>query len=118
MVARLEEILEQKYKSIEQIREEYPNVVQIFKNSMFPGEIINWLSACLDDLGERPIIVRSSSLLEDRFGTAHDLALALEARAYAREWSAERNARRLAGFYEAVLAQHAARSEAGEPETA
>jgi pyruvate,water dikinase len=66
----LEEILEQKYKSIEQIREEYPNIVQIFKNSMFPGEIINWLSACLDDLGERPIIVRSSSLLEDRTGSA------------------------------------------------
>ncbi|MBN2553634.1 MAG: hypothetical protein JXB06_12735, partial [Spirochaetales bacterium] len=66
----LEEILEQKYKSIEQIREEYPNIIQIFKNSMFPGEIINWLSACLDDLGERPIIVRSSSLLEDRMGSA------------------------------------------------
>jgi len=66
----LEEILEQKYKSIEQIREEYPNIVQIFKNSMFPGEIINWLSACLDDLGKHPIIVRSSSLLEDRTGSA------------------------------------------------
>jgi pyruvate,water dikinase len=66
----LEEALEQKYKSIEEIREEYPNIVQIFKNSMFPGEIINWLSACLDDLGERPIIVRSSSLLEDRMGSA------------------------------------------------
>jgi pyruvate,water dikinase len=66
----LEEILEQKYKAIEQIREEYPNIVQIFKNSIFPGEIINWLSACLDDLGERPIIVRSSSLLEDRMGSA------------------------------------------------
>jgi len=66
----LEEILEQKYKSIEQIREEYPNIIQIFKHSMFPGEIINWLSACLDDLGEHPIIVRSSSLLEDRTGSA------------------------------------------------
>jgi pyruvate,water dikinase len=66
----LEEILEQKYKAIEQIREEYPNIVQIFKNSMFPGEIINWLSACLDDFGEQPIIVRSSSLLEDRMGAA------------------------------------------------
>ena len=66
----LEEILEQKYKSIEQIREEYPNIVQIFKNSSFPGDIINWLSACLDDLGERPIIVRSSSLLEDRTAAA------------------------------------------------
>ncbi|MCK4408512.1 MAG: pyruvate, phosphate dikinase, partial [Candidatus Eisenbacteria sp.] len=29
-----EEILEQKYKSVEQIREEYPNIVQIFKNSL------------------------------------------------------------------------------------
>ncbi len=66
----LEEILEQKYKSVEQIREEYPNIVQIFKNSLFPGEITNWLSACLDDFGENPIIVRSSSLLEDRMGTA------------------------------------------------
>ena len=66
----LEEILEQKYKSIEQIREEYPNIIQIFKNSLFPGEIVNWLSACLDDFGERPIIVRSSSLLEDRTGSA------------------------------------------------
>ena len=66
----LEEILEQKYKAIEQIREEYPNIVQIFKNSMFPAEIVNWLSACLDDFGEQPIIVRSSSLLEDRMGAA------------------------------------------------
>ena len=66
----LEEILEQKYKSVEQIREEYPNIVQIFKNSLFPGDITNWLSACLDDFGESPIIVRSSSLLEDRMESA------------------------------------------------
>jgi pyruvate,water dikinase len=66
----LEEMLEQKYKSIEQIRDEYPNIVQIFKNSIFPAEIVNWLTACLDDFGEVPIIVRSSSLLEDRAGTA------------------------------------------------
>ena len=66
----LEEILEQKYKSVEQIREEYPNIVQIFKNSLFPGDITNWLSTCLDDFGESPIIVRSSSLLEDRMDTA------------------------------------------------
>ncbi len=66
----LEEMLEQKYKSVEQIREEYPNIVQIFKSSVFPGEILTWLAACLDDLANRPIIVRSSSLLEDRVGTA------------------------------------------------
>jgi pyruvate,water dikinase len=66
----LEEMLEQKYKSIEQIRDEYPNIVQIFKNSIFPAEIVNWLTTCLDDFGEVPIIVRSSSLLEDRTGTS------------------------------------------------
>jgi len=55
---------------VEQIREEYPNIVQIFKSSQFPIEIVNGLSLALDDLGEVPIIVRSSSLLEDRLGTA------------------------------------------------
>jgi pyruvate,water dikinase len=66
----LEEMLEQKFKSVEQIREEYPNIVQIYKNSSLPSEMTNWLSACLDDFGERPIIVRSSGLLEDRVGMA------------------------------------------------
>jgi len=66
----LEEILEQKFKGGEQIREEYPNIVQIFKSSGFPGEIVNWLAACLEDFGDTPIIVRSSGLLEDRVGTA------------------------------------------------
>ncbi len=66
----LEEILEQKYKSIEEIRQEYPHVVQLFKSSHFPPDIVNGLSVALDDFGERPLIVRSSSLLEDRLGSA------------------------------------------------
>jgi pyruvate,water dikinase len=66
----LEEMLEQKFKGGEEIRDEYPNIVQIFKSSAFPVEIVHWLAACLDDLGERPIIVRSSGLLEDRVGTS------------------------------------------------
>jgi hypothetical protein len=66
----LEEVNEQKYKEIEQVRLEYANVVQLFKNSRFPTEIIKGLSMALDDLGDRPLIVRSSSLLEDRMGTA------------------------------------------------
>ncbi len=65
----LEEIIEQKYKDIEQIREEYENVVQIIKNCYFPPEIIKGLSLALEDFGDRPIIVRSSSLLEDRLGS-------------------------------------------------
>jgi len=66
----LEEIVEQKYKELDQIRLEYPHVVQTFKNSHFPPEIIQGLSVALDDLGEVPLIVRSSSLLEDRMGAA------------------------------------------------
>ena len=65
-----EEVLEQKYKDIKQIRLEYPHIVQDFKSGHFPQEIEAGLATALDDLGDRPIIVRSSSLLEDRLGSA------------------------------------------------
>ncbi|HSA95425.1 MAG TPA: PEP/pyruvate-binding domain-containing protein, partial [Acidobacteriota bacterium] len=66
----LDEVIEQKYKDIEVIRQEYPHLVQVFKNSAFPPEVVKGLSVALDDFGEVPLIVRSSSLLEDRLGTA------------------------------------------------
>jgi hypothetical protein len=66
----LNELIEQKYKSIEQIRDEYPNIVQVFKNSKFPPNIVSGLALVLDEFGDKPIIVRSSSLLEDRVGAA------------------------------------------------
>jgi pyruvate, water dikinase len=66
----LEEVYEQKYKEIDQVRLEYPHLVQVFKNSEFPPELVKGLSLVLDDLHDTPIIVRSSSLLEDRFGAA------------------------------------------------
>ena len=66
----LEDIVEQKYKGIDRVRQEYPYVVHIFKNSPLPPEIIKGLSLALDDFGEMPLIVRSSSLLEDRPGIA------------------------------------------------
>ncbi|HOQ49816.1 MAG TPA: PEP/pyruvate-binding domain-containing protein, partial [Candidatus Kapabacteria bacterium] len=66
----LEDIIEQKYKPLEEIRYEYPHIIQAFKNSHFPQEIVNGLSNALDDFGDHPIIVRSSSLLEDRLGSA------------------------------------------------
>lgn len=66
----LEEVIEQKYKDIEEIRREYPHIIQIFKNSLFPPEMIQGFSVALDDLGDSPLIVRSSSLLEDQVGAA------------------------------------------------
>ncbi len=65
-----DEVVEQKYKQIDQVRLEYPHVVRSFKNGRFPPEIIKGLAMALDDLGEKPLIVRSSSLLEDRIGAA------------------------------------------------
>ncbi len=66
----LDSVLEQKYKEMDAIHIEYPNIIQIFKNAHFQPGIIRGLSLALDDLGEVPIIVRSSSLLEDRLGAA------------------------------------------------
>jgi hypothetical protein len=66
----LEEIVEQKYEDIGHVRQEYPYIVHVFKNSPLPPEIINGLSVALDDLGDSPLIVRSSSLLEDRIGAS------------------------------------------------
>jgi hypothetical protein len=66
----LEDIYDRKYLEIERVREEYPRIVQVLKNSRFPPEISKGLSAALDELGDHPIIVRSSSLLEDRMGSA------------------------------------------------
>ncbi len=66
----LADISEQKYKDINQIRLEYPHIIQTFKSCSFPTEIVQGLSMILDDFKDRPLIVRSSSLLEDRAGAS------------------------------------------------
>ncbi len=66
----LEEMMEQKYEDIAQVRQEYPYIVHVFKNSQLPPEIMNGLSVALDDFGESPLVIRSSSILEDRFGSS------------------------------------------------
>jgi hypothetical protein len=66
----LEELPTIKYRNPAEIRQEYPYLEQIFKNSSMPPEIIAGLNLVLDDFGERPIVVRSSSLLEDTLGSA------------------------------------------------
>lgn len=66
----LEDVLNRKYLEIEQVRQEYPHLVALFKRSSFPSEFANGLALALDELGDVPLIVRSSSLLEDRPGSA------------------------------------------------
>jgi pyruvate, water dikinase len=66
----LEEVVEQKYKQPQDVRIDYPDIVRLFKLSHFPPEIVRGVSLALDEFDQRPLIVRSSSLLEDRVGTA------------------------------------------------
>ena len=66
----LEDVLNRKYMEIDQVRQEYQHLVTLFKSSSFPSEFTRGLVLALDDLGDVPLIVRSSSLLEDRPGSA------------------------------------------------
>jgi pyruvate,water dikinase len=66
----LEDVYNRKYVDPDRVRLDYPYIVQLFKNSFFSSDILRGLSDVLDDLEGLPIIVRSSSLLEDRLGAA------------------------------------------------
>ncbi len=68
LLNKLERYMNQKYRPLRQIRDEYPAVVEAHLNGRFPPEIIDRLRDVLKHFGNTPIIVRSSSLLEDSFG--------------------------------------------------
>lgn len=61
---------DQKYKLEEQIRSDYPTIVEEFGQGEFPADILEKFRDLLEHVGQQPIIVRSSSLLEDNFGTS------------------------------------------------
>ena len=62
------EFLNQKYKTAEQIRADYPMIQEKYVSGRFPEEIAHQLREVLREVGDTPLIVRSSSLLEDNFG--------------------------------------------------
>lgn len=66
----LEDLQSFKFSGIDEVRHNYPYLEQIFKHSFMSPEMLNQMKIALDDLGEGPLIVRSSSLLEDSEGTA------------------------------------------------
>lgn len=66
----LEEVDTLKYMSSDQIRAVYPYLKQLFKNCFFSPTIKHQLQLVLEEIGDKPIIVRSSSLLEDSFQAA------------------------------------------------
>ena len=66
----LDELINIKYKTSEEVRDEFPLVERLFKSSAFPPTIHKGLEEMLYQIGEVPLVVRSSSLLEDRIGHA------------------------------------------------
>ncbi|BBB47029.1 PEP/pyruvate-binding domain-containing protein [Pelolinea submarina] len=66
----LERWNDQKYKDEEHMRADYPKLVKDFAAGHLPTDILEKLEGILEDIGKRPLIVRSSSLLEDSFGTS------------------------------------------------
>ncbi|MDX1614993.1 MAG: PEP/pyruvate-binding domain-containing protein [Candidatus Promineifilaceae bacterium] len=67
-VNNLEHLMNQKYRSLDEIREDYPRIVQAHLEGQFPEPIVEQLRDLLERIGRQPLIVRSSSLLEDNFG--------------------------------------------------
>jgi hypothetical protein len=61
---------DQKYKPEDQIRAEHPQIIKDFLAGKFPPETLSELRELLAKIGTQPLIVRSSSLLEDNFGTS------------------------------------------------
>ncbi len=61
---------DQKYKPEEQVRAEYPIIQEEFARGRLPEDIFESLRAVVSEFDGRAFIVRSSSLLEDNFGTS------------------------------------------------
>lgn len=61
---------DQKYKTEAEIRSDYQLIHEDFSKGEFPEDILVEFERLLDHIGPSPIIVRSSSLLEDNFGTS------------------------------------------------
>lgn len=62
--------VDQKYKPREAIEAEYPGIVQAYLDAKLPDDLMNRLYLLLAEIGNCALIVRSSSLLEDSFGTS------------------------------------------------
>ncbi|TFH42884.1 MAG: hypothetical protein E4H01_12835, partial [Lysobacterales bacterium] len=60
----------QKYKSEDEIRADYSQIQTDFMQGLFAEDTIIELQSLLEQAGASPLIVRSSSLLEDSFGTS------------------------------------------------
>ncbi|MGD8804328.1 MAG: PEP/pyruvate-binding domain-containing protein [Chloroflexota bacterium] len=68
LINNLDHLMNQKYRPLAEIRDQYPIVVKKHLQGRFPIRVVEQLRDLLDSIGQSPLIVRSSSLLEDSFG--------------------------------------------------
>jgi len=66
----LDELNEHKYRDLLEIRIVYPNVIQTLKNARLSPYVMNELYHILEYSENKPLIIRSSSLLEDQLGSS------------------------------------------------
>ncbi len=66
----LYEFHSQKYKTLEELERGYEEIGLLFERAKFPEDIVEKFREFLKRVGEHPLILRSSSLLEDNFGYA------------------------------------------------
>ncbi len=66
----LDELNEFKYRDMLEIRINYPKVVQTIKNSHLSSYVMNEIHKIIDQCDDKPLIIRSSSLLEDQIDSA------------------------------------------------
>ncbi len=64
------EYINQKYKTAEEITADYPVIERAYSQAHLPEAVMAHLGDVLREVGKRPLIVRSSSLLEDNFGAS------------------------------------------------
>ncbi|NLE45306.1 MAG: phosphoenolpyruvate synthase [Chloroflexi bacterium] len=64
----LDHFLNQKYKTQQEIESDYPHIKEAYAEARFPEPTTNRLHELILETGNNPLIVRSSSLLEDNFG--------------------------------------------------
>ena len=66
----LYEFMNQKYRNREDVEADYPRIQAAYAAGRFPPAVVRGLEDILRQVGNAPLIVRSSSLLEDNFGYA------------------------------------------------
>ena len=68
LMNNLDHYMNQKYRPLEEIRRDFPEIREAHLRGELPAEIVSRLRELLAEMGDDPLIVRSSSLLEDNFG--------------------------------------------------